>query len=374
MAVITEATIRELTTIRGERAPITSCYLDVDGRRLVRQTDLEQEVSAVLRAASERAALDESVRADLDRIERLIADGIDRSRTRGLAIFACSAEGIWRVIELPVRVESRVLVDRAPAVGQLEALLQQNEPLGVLLADSQRARMFVFALGELVERSEMFDELIRDEGPRGERDRGEIAPAIDERVQQHLRSAAEVAFRVWQRHPYEHLVVGAPEALVGHLEDALHTYLRDRLRGRIQVPVSATHDDVLAAAQRIEAEVTREREAALVERLRSAVASGRRGAAGLPAVVDALGDRRVDWLLVSHGYRESGWRCESCGRLATLATTGRRCSRCGAEMVAVDDVVEAVIEDALAQSCRVDICNGNADLDVLGRIGALLRF
>jgi hypothetical protein len=40
----------------------------------------------------------------------------------------------------------------------------------------------------------------------------------------------------------------------------------------------------------------------------------------------------------------------------------------------VDDVVEEAIESALAQSCRVALCDGSADLDVMGRIGALLRF
>jgi hypothetical protein len=43
-------------------------------------------------------------------------------------------------------------------------------------------------------------------------------------------------------------------------------------------------------------------------------------------------------------------------------------------MVPVDDLVEDAIEGALAQSCHVEICVGNADLDVMGRIGALLRY
>jgi len=38
------------------------------------------------------------------------------------------------------------------------------------------------------------------------------------------------------------------------------------------------------------------------------------------------------------------------------------------------DVVEEAVEEALAQSCEVEICVGNADLDVLGGIGALLRY
>ena len=38
------------------------------------------------------------------------------------------------------------------------------------------------------------------------------------------------------------------------------------------------------------------------------------------------------------------------------------------------DVVEEAVDRALSSSGRVEICVGNADLDVLGRIGALLRF
>ena len=40
----------------------------------------------------------------------------------------------------------------------------------------------------------------------------------------------------------------------------------------------------------------------------------------------------------------------------------------------VTDVVEDAIEEALTQGVPVTICVGNADLDVLGRIGALLRY
>jgi hypothetical protein len=40
----------------------------------------------------------------------------------------------------------------------------------------------------------------------------------------------------------------------------------------------------------------------------------------------------------------------------------------------VEDVVEEAVEEALAQSCDVEICVGNADLDVLGCIGAILRY
>jgi peptide subunit release factor 1 (eRF1) len=371
VAAITEVAIRELASIKGERAPITSCYLDVDGRRLARHRDLEHEVDVLLKGALARSDGEASVRSDVQRIEQYVRD-LDRSRTRGVAIFACSAHRLWEVIELPFPVRSRVVINHVPAVGQLEALLREHEPIGVLLADRQRARMFVFELGELVDRSELFEAVPRDVDVRGERDRGsDPQQVVEAHTQHHLRHAAQVAFDVWTQHSFDHLVVGAPEPLAGQLEADLHPYLRSRLRGQISVPLAASHDEVLAAARAVEAEVERKREAKLVERLRASVGAKRRGVAGLGDVVDALGAHRVDTLVVSKGFAAPGWRCTRCDSLAAF---GRRCKGCGAEMVAVDDLVEDAIEEALTQSCRVEICVGNADLDVMGRIGALLRY
>jgi peptide chain release factor subunit 1 len=372
VAVITEAAIRELASIRAERTPITSCYLDVDGRRVARHADLQQEVERVLRGAKVQANGDPSVHADLHRIERFVRGGIDRSRTRGLAIFSCSADDLWEVIELPVPVHNQIVINQVPAVGQLESLLREHQPVGVLMADRQRARMFVFALGELVEHSERFDALPRDAGARGERDRGGDHPqALAAKVEQHLRHAARVAFDVWQANRFEHLVIAAPDDQASFLEYSLHPYLRERLAGRANLPLTAGDDQVQAEAQAMETAVERRRQAAVVERLRAEAASGRRGVAGLGPTLDALNDHRVDQLVVSKGFTAPGWRCDDCSIHVAM---GRACKRCGDEMIKVDDVVEEAVEAALARSTRVEICIDNADLDVMGRIGALLRF
>jgi peptide chain release factor subunit 1 len=372
VAAITQAAIRELASIRGQGAPITSCYLDVDGRRLARSKDLEHEVEIVLKAARATTGGDPSLLEDLRHIERYVHGGLDRSRVRGVAIFTCAADGLWRVVELPMPVRTRVVVNEVPAVGQLEAVLRDHEPIGVLMADRQRARMFVFELGELVERSELFEQVPRDTDNRGLRDRrGDHPEVLESHTQHHLRTAAQVAFQVWHQHPFTHLAIAAPDHLAKQLEAELHPYLRERLCGRLNVPVTANHAEVLAAAQQVEAQVERSREARVVERLREAVAAGRKGVAGLAGTIEALNDHRVATLLVSQGYAAPGWRCPGCGILAAM---GPRCKRCGGRMREVDDVVEDTVEEALAQSCQVEICVGNADLDVMGRVGALLRY
>ena len=71
---------------------------------------------------------------------------------------------------------------------------------------------------------------------------------------------------------------------------------------------------------------------------------------------------------------ENDATCAVWGERVLGAAKGPRCPTCEERMAKVDDVVEEAIEEALNQDCRVEMCEGNADLDVLGRIGALLRF
>jgi peptide subunit release factor 1 (eRF1) len=370
VAVLTEAAIRELAGIRGE-APITSCYLDVDGRRLTRHQDVEHELDTMLRSARRRANGHRSVHDDLRKIEAFVRAGLDRSETRGLAIFACAATDLWEVIELPVPVHSRVVINHAPAIGQLESVVQEHESIGVLLADKQRARLFVFELGRLVERTELIDELPRDYDARGLRERGTPEHHVDELAHQHLRPAARAAFDLWQAHGFQHLTIGAPDAIASDLEAALHPYLRERLCGRIHTMVGASHAEVRAAAEAVEATVERSREAELVARLREAAATGRRGVVGLAPTLAALNEHRVERLVVSKGFTQDGWRCPETGALAIVGPTN---SANGVAMERVDDVVEDAIEEALNQGVPVTFCVGNADLDVLGRIGAVLRY
>jgi peptide chain release factor subunit 1 len=328
-------------------------------------------VDLLVRRARTHANGQRSVQADLRNIEHYVRSGIDRSNTRGVAIFACSEQELWKVIELPVPVSPQIAINAVPAVGQLEAVLQQDEPICVLAVDRQRARLFLYSLGELLDYSEVVDELPRDEKARGKEDRGGDHPGhIEGAVAQHVRNTADTAFQLWQDRGFAHLTLAARDELATDVEAALHPYLKDRLTERLDVPVTASEAQLRAAVLLLETKLDQVRQAELVEQLREAVGAGRRGVAGLDDVLSSLGEHRIDRLLVSRGYSAPGWRCDSC---QLRCTVGRRCKRCGAEMVELDDVVEEAVQDALAQSCEVEVCE-NADLDVLGRIGALLRF
>jgi len=376
MAVTPPITRDELHELACHRAPspMTTCYLDVDGRRFVRPADLQRSVDNVLRRARALADGDRSVEADLTRIGEYVHGGLDRSATRGLAIFANDATGFWKVVALPSSVPNHVTVSNSPVVGPLEVALTDHEPIGVLLVDRAHLRMLVFSWGQLVDQQELVSEILaNDFDATNGREEGHLDGRAGELEARQVRNAARTAFDVQARTGFHRLVVGGPDQMVAEIERTLHPYLRKIYHGRIEVSPGAAVEEIRRAVERAEVDIARGREAALVGRLRDVVGrpNGRSGAAGLAAVLDALADHRVERLLVSDGFEAEGWHCGACGRLATV---GPDCPRCGAEMAAVPDVVSEAIDATAAERARVDVCVGNADLDVLGRIGALLRY
>ncbi len=378
VTAISETVVRDLARFTATAAPVTSLYLDVDGRRYVRARDFEPHLDALLRKARARVNADglpkpalSSVEADLARMADHVRGHLRRSHVRGLGLFSCTAHGLWEVVELPVPVRNRVVVNHTPYVRELEAVVARHERFAVLLVDRQRARLFLFQLGVLADQTELLDRLPRHDHDGGELSRDQVAGQVAAATQRHLRRAAQVTFQLFQEQGFDHLVVGGPEEVTRALERELHPYLRERIASRLSVGVGARDEEIRQLALDAEADIERARDGVLAGRLRDAVGAGHGAVAGLEDVLAALVARRVDTLLVSDGFESPGWRCRSCG---FIAVRGPGCPVCAVSMDRADDVVEEAVEEALLQSCRVAVCTDSADLDVHGRIGALLRY
>jgi peptide subunit release factor 1 (eRF1) len=83
----------------------------------------------------------------------------------------------------------------------------------------------------------------------------------------------------------------------------------------------------------------------------------------------------VDTLVLSEGLSAEGSSCQNCGIFA--AERFDRCPACSSEDVEhVPDVVELVVENALATGANVNfVYGGGAEmLQAQGGIGALLRY
>ena len=222
---------------------------------------------------------------------------IDRSHVRGVAMFSCSAEGFWEVIELPVRVSSQVVIEPRPTCAS-SSRCSMNTSASVCCS--------LTASG------------------RGVRRRARRADRAHRRVRCGRRGAAPasppcsgVTFRLFQDEPFDHLAVGAPPEIAAEITASLHPYLRERLVDRISLSVQASDDQVRRCARRRAHGGTSEgagTRAAVARRRRRRTPRGRRSGADAACPRGAAGraSARVA------GVSGPGWHCRPCGYLAKV--------------------------------------------------------
>lgn len=349
-------------------------YLDVDGRRFPKLSDAEPYLESLLRSARDQADRlgqgGSDVEDGLSRIATRFKEGFDRSRTRGVAFFSSGA--VFEVVETPRPVRNQVVLNQMPSLQQLELLVATYEPLLVALVDRRRLRLLRFELGELLDRSEVLDEV--QQRVDGTDDGGLMASHVqahaDELARRHFRHAADLVLAEVQERPAKHVAIGGPTEALAEFEELLPARVRERIVARLSLSAQASEAEIREAALGIEESIDRDEQAAMVARLRDAVGTDTRGVSGLNETLRAVFEKRVETLVVANDLEAAGWRCSACD---CLALVGSVCPMCEAKMDHVDDVVVEAIDLSLVSGASVWVCQ-NADLDVMGRVGALLRF
>jgi len=370
--VIDERHVHELAARRGDPL-VTSFYLDVDGRRYPRRTDFEPNITALCHAAGRRAAAfgevaAAAVDADLDVIRRWLAGDIDRSTTRGVALFSCAKQTWFKPVLLPVSVRDQISVEPEPDVAQLLGVLEQRQRTLVVLADRQEGRFLRIELGAVEERPGVRDEPERQADTDVEL--GSWERRRDEEVRRHFRRVAAAVLdevRGWDAHGV--ILAGSGDDIAA-LRACLDRAVTERVIGSLALPVGTSARHVELAAMEITRDLEARRELSLVEELHDRAPAGRKAVLGLPAVMAALAQSRVATLVVARGFEAVGARCPACGHVGVAAC---QCPECGTPSIEADDIVEVAISEALAQDATVEVCSGT-DLAEFGGIGALERF
>jgi hypothetical protein len=107
----------------GTGTVATSVYLDVDGQRHPRWSDVERRADQLFRAARKQARLlaasgtEAEVEAELAEMRTWLDRGLDRSATRGVALFSRAGKGLFGAVQLTVPVRDQVVVDPEPDDG-----------------------------------------------------------------------------------------------------------------------------------------------------------------------------------------------------------------------------------------------------------------
>ena len=373
--MIAREQLRELARLRPEGHKVLSLYVNLDPSEFPTPRDRSVELESLLDAVSGALRQDnlehaqrEELKADIERVRRYFTQEFDASGTRGVVVFSASGAGLFEVVHLPRPITSNVVIDDSPYIEPLTAL-PGTDGYCVLLINRQVARILIGGSERMRELTSIVDDVHRwhDQGGWSQ---ARYQRGIVKETRDHVKHAADELFRRFKTGTVQRLIIGTPDELRGEIEGKLHSYLRDRIAGWIDIDMRSTPDQVAKEASAVIERDERERERQLLDRLRSELGRNARAVAGLDATLGALNERRVEAILIQDGYRGPGWATTGADFLATSQGT----SPTGEELQKRDDVIEPALESALEQSAEVVVVRHHPDLEALGSVAALLRY
>lgn len=374
--MITRREIEDLSSFHTHDHLIVSLYLNLgkgkpsEGTHTIHFKNLLSQIEA--QSDNWTRAQADSVARDLERIRIFVRDQ-QVTGGRGLAVFACDSIGLWQTYIFGRAMGNLIYIGHDTYVKPLFRMLQRYQPHCTVLVGKGRARIFLFSLDSIEERSDIFGAV------PGRHDQGGWAQARlqrhhDDRVMHHLKNTADVLLSLHQEEEFGRLIVAGTDELVSQFQEYLHPYLKKRLVATLPMSMLVSPATVKKRSLAILRETTAAEYRKILETAISEAGAQNLGVLGLAGTLRALQRGQVQTLLVNEDFEAVGQRCLGCGHLTIR--DDERCSYCEGELEPVAEIVAEIIDLAYNQDCEVKFMRGDnaALLAEYGHIGALLRY
>src|SRR5205814_332254 len=209
----------------------------------------------------------ESFDRDAERINDYLANEL-RPETNGVAVFACAGAGdFFEAIQLAAPVENhRLYIYNQPHLYPLARAMDQYPRYAVLVADTNRARLFVFGRGKALQRDE-----VRNVKTRGARIGGWSQMRYQRHLEQyHLQHAKEVVDqleRVVREDDVLHVVLAGDAVIIPKLREQFPKAVADKVVDVLSLDINAPEHEILEESLEAMRRYDAQTDAEKVERL-----------------------------------------------------------------------------------------------------------
>lgn len=363
--------------------PVVSLYLNSQPGQTGRdqyQTFVRKEFSARSRTYPAGSPDRQHLDADLERISTYLANEVQPS-ANGVAIFACSAAELFEAVQLNAPIDRHWLfIGDRPHLYPL-ARLESNYPrYAAVLADTNTARIFVFATNEVVRQEEVKGVKTRSTS-QGGWSQARFQRHLENFHLQHAKEVVDALDKIVQRERINDIIIAGDEVITPLLREQLPKHLADKVVDHLHLDTRAPVNEVIEASLDSMRKVRERTDQEKVDAAISAYRSGGLGVVGPEDTMDALIKGQVDELLVSASLREL--QGVEGARAAVAAANDAALAEPAVEIVAAGEAADVskdairladeLVQKAVQTSAKITFVNSDA-LAEYGGVAATLRF
>ena len=376
-----EKIIDRLADFEPVELPFISLYLNAQANEHGRQDFerfLRKEFAERARTYAAHTPARESFDRDAERIQEYLANEL-RPETNGVAVFACAgANDFFEAVQLAAPVENhRLYIYNQPHLYPLARVLDQYPRYAVLVADTNRARLFVFGRGRALQREE-----VQNVKTRGARIGGWSQMRYQRHLEQyHLQHAKEVADqleRAVREDDIRHIILAGDDLIIPKLKEQFPKAVAEKVVDVLSLDINAPEHEILEesleAMRRYDAQTDAER----VERLLDEYRAGGLGVVGSRDTLEALAMGQVEELIIAARQQDiEGDRRDVAILSDTEVAEPVVAGQDGAVAnIGPDSIIVAadLVKRARQNSARVTFIEDPSLLEGVGGCGALLRY
>ncbi len=387
MKMLQPKTIRELMEAKGQNnSPVLSLYLNLDPSNAVnRRGGYKVALDGLLKEIESQIENGEQLKHFQEDAEwaRRKAE-FHMPKGKSLVLFCDVSDSFFFEESLPIRMANQAWFGSTPYVRPLLEAWDEHARYGVVLADREKARFFVIAMGEIHEILEIVQEPPVKHRSAAGSDHMRSQMVLQRRAakysEEFLKDATDRLRDVVDEYHVEKVVLAGPEEVTAELQRLLPKALQLKVMERIKISVNARASEVLEvsypAIENIERKHEREMVHDLVTMAHKTQGSSAKATLGLDATLSAANQGRIYRLVYPNGSKMSGFQCHVCDVLLDHAPSDLVCPYCSKPLEETDDLVWPLSEKVLATGGKVEeIRDPEARMELVagGQVGAYLR-
>ncbi|HRD02758.1 MAG TPA: hypothetical protein PLP57_08985 [Candidatus Saccharicenans sp.] len=313
------------------------------------------------------------LQSDLEKISDFCQKKLSPLKSPGLAIFSCSGQNYWQELELPHGPRNRIIMDFDFYTRPLTAILERFKKMCVFLINRKESKWYEVYLGEIKQIDSLLSDVPKQvkkggfEGYESKR----IERHIEAHLLEHFKKSAEKTFDILKHNHFDWLLVGCDDVFYSQLESLFHSYLKERLKGRIKARPDTPESKILKECSEFEAQLKRAQEEELVKRFIDELERGGRAIAGLADTLRKLNSFEAQSLIITHNFSHPGQVCPKCHNLYIKE---ENCLICQVKTESATDIVDEAVELALTRGLPVYQITPPTRLKRYGNIGVFLKY
>ncbi|MEA2075772.1 MAG: Vms1/Ankzf1 family peptidyl-tRNA hydrolase, partial [Euryarchaeota archaeon] len=343
--------IKELSEVYDSenRDSFISLYLDIDtldnkfvGRR-------KNTCKSVLKEDMELSENFENTMQMIEEYLNLNKSGREKGQ-KGLAMFASNIHDFFRAYKLAMPVENLLVVDTSPYIRPLARLVDEYESFGLVLLDSQRAKIYVVSSGKVGYKKKKANDII-NKHKKGGMSQARFQRLRKGAIDHFLKDVAEDVEKLFSKDEVVKIIIAGSGNAKIIFKNILPPHIKSKIVDIIDMDFDEAEGRLVSKAEEIVLEDEKETSERNVSRLRDEILRNGLAVHGLKETGEAVINGQIELLLVSKGYKIRGWICEKCQ--AVDSGLKDKCPYCGSRTSEVD-VIEEIIEFAKRTDTKIE--------------------